>query len=299
MRTDRSAERTVGVSRRAVLWTGGLAAGAGVLGTGRSAASESDEPLRIAATEPYLASVRALLEEFEPIADADVRVELAESGANPIGRADAADVHVSGQPVLAESAGSTGVADVAAVGGWALLASPGEWREPLSRSAVREHWSGDAPVEAWSETDDESLAAAVETDAPAATAPTAAATARTAAASGGSGTDPAVLARGTRSGQYSHGRGGEAYYGVDAAEIEAVPDDAAALEAILDDAALEGRETLDDAVPLARVEYVHVAPDARDDDRVTAALSAYERRAAAASGADASFLDPAVGSADR
>lgn len=289
MRTDRSGDRTVGVSRRAVLRTGGLAAGAGVLGTGRSAAGKSDEPLRIAATEPYLASVRALLQEFEPIADADVRIEPAESGANPIDGADAADLHVSGRPVLAESARSTGVADVAAVGGWALLASPGEWREPLPRSAVRERWTGDAPVEVWSETDDESLAAAVGTDVPATTAPTAAATAPTAAASGGSGTDPAVLARGTRPGQYSNGRGGEAYYGVDAAAIEAVPDDAP----------LARRETLDDAVPLARVEYVHVAPDARDDDRVAAALAAYERRAAAASGADASFLDPAVGSADR
>lgn len=280
MRTDRSAERTGGVSRRAVLRTGGLAAGAGVLGTGRSAASESEEALRLAATEPYLASVRALLEEFEPVADADVQVEPAESVGNPIGGADGADLHVSGRPVLAESAGSTGVADVAAVGGWALLASPGEWREPLSRAAVRERWTGDAPVEAWSETDDESLAGAVGTDAPAATAPTAAAS--------GDSDDATVLARGTRSGQYSRGRGGEAYYGVDAAAIDAVPDDAAALEAVLDD-----------AVPLARVEYVHVAPDARDDDRVAAALAAYERRAATASGADATFLDPAVGSVDR
>lgn len=266
MRTDGPPERPdrppddrgTSVSRRAFLVASGLVAGPGVGSVVGAPESRRDGAVEVEATAPHLQAARDLGRAFERSEDAvTVRVTRAERSSPDGFRDGAADVQLAGRPVVAPERADPGASLVEGVGirGWAALShSNGEWRDVLQRPDVEAHWDGDTPVETWSETDWQ----AVPDDAVARSAPD---------------TGASVFVRGTRSYQYSRGLGGVGYYQVD-------------------DESFGERVRRADATPVVRLEYVNVAPDARDSDGVEALLDFYRRRTPTASTAGARFVDP-------
>lgn len=313
MRTDRSRERTeeaaeacgpepIGsksdrtaavVSRRSVLLSGGLLAGAALPGVG-SADAEPDARHVVTATAPYLERVRDSFAN-EQVTDggghlATDAVELREADGgvqNPLADGDVA-LHVAGRPVLdvggdgaLETTGADGergptVADAVVASGLAALThTDGEWRDCLPRAAVREEWAGAEPVETWSEVPDASAdglgdpeTVADETDA-----------AQTGSSDGDAASEATQIVRGTRSAQYAKGCGGESYYAADSHEFESMP---------AEEAALEGSTT-----PVARLAYVYVADGARVDESVGTVLDQLRAHGSAEGGPGLPFVDPA------
>lgn len=263
MRSERDAD--VRLTRRAVVGSGAILAGTGI-GAVTGAAS-SGRPIAVTATEPYVGGVRALAGDVER--EAGVAVEVRSAGGTDADRVldGDADLFVSGRPVVdrSESVRAEGTAtsdgaaaDEVGLRGAASLEHPtGAWREGLDRDDVRRRWTADAPVETWTEATPAGVDGLNPLDdlAP--------------------GDDRQVLVRGTRPYQYAKGFGGEAYY--------AVADDA-----------LDATATQRDGTPLARVEYLHVAPEARDDAGIDAFREFYRHAVRRPTAADSGFVDPVV-----